>query len=139
MVPPGSHRVSRVRWYSGSCLIASSFRLRGSHPLRPAFPGRLTKSPLSLWQSYNPRINSGLGSFPFARRYLGNRCFFLLLRVLRCFSSPGSLLRTYFIQCGVMGYDSHRVAPFGYLWINVCLRLPKAFRSLPRPSSPLSA
>ena len=31
----------------------------------------------------------GLGSFPFARRYLGNRCFFLLLRVLRCFSSPG--------------------------------------------------
>ena len=31
----------------------------------------------------------GLGSFPFARRYLGNRCFFLFLRVLRCFSSPG--------------------------------------------------
>ena len=29
----------------------------------------------------------GLGSFPFARRYLGNRCFFLFLRVLRCFSS----------------------------------------------------
>ena len=33
----------------------------------------------------------GLGSFPFARRYLGNRCFFLFLRVLRCFSFPGSL------------------------------------------------
>ena len=33
----------------------------------------------------------GLGSFPFARRYLGNRSFFLFLRVLRCFSSPGSL------------------------------------------------
>ena len=33
----------------------------------------------------------GLGSFPFARRYLGHRCFFLFLRVLRCFSSPGSL------------------------------------------------
>ena len=32
---------------------------------------------------------TGLGSFPFARRYLGNRCFFLLLGVLRCFSSPG--------------------------------------------------
>ena len=28
-----------------------------------------------------------------------------------------------------------RIAPFGYLWIIVCLRLPKAFRSLPRPSS----
>ena len=37
----------------------------------------------------------GLGSFHFARRYFGNRCFFLFLRVLRCFSSPGSLLYTY--------------------------------------------
>ena len=33
----------------------------------------------------------GLGSFHFARRYFGNRCFFLFLRLLRCFSSPGSL------------------------------------------------
>ena len=31
--------------------------------------------------------HNGLGSFPFARRYLGNRCFFLFLPVLRCFSS----------------------------------------------------
>ena len=31
------------------------------------------------------------------------------------------------------------VSPFGYLWINACLRLPKAFRSLPRPSSAPSA
>ena len=28
-----------------------------------------------------------------------------------------------------------RVPPFGYLRLNVCLRLPSAFRSLPRPSS----
>ena len=32
----------------------------------------------------------GLGSSHFARRYFGNRCFFLFLRLLRCFSSPGS-------------------------------------------------
>ena len=31
----------------------------------------------------------GLGSFPFARHYLGNHCYFLFLRLLRCFSSPG--------------------------------------------------
>lgn len=29
-----------------------------------------------------------------------------------------------------------RVAPFGHIRINVCLRLPVHFRSLPRPSSP---
>ena len=37
-----------------------------------------------------PRLDgAGLGSFPFARRYLGNHSYFLFLRVLRCFSSPG--------------------------------------------------
>ena len=30
---------------------------------------------------------TGLGCSPFARRYLGNRCRFLFLKVLRCFSS----------------------------------------------------
>ena len=39
-----------------------------------------------------PRIcrnKYGLGSFHFARRYFGNRCFFLFLLLLRCFSSEG--------------------------------------------------
>ena len=34
--------------------------------------------------------NPGLGSCAFARHYLRNRFYFLFLRVLRCFSSPGS-------------------------------------------------
>ena len=34
---------------------------------------------------------------------------------------------------------SSRVSPFGHLRINVCSRLPEAFRSLPRPSSASSA
>ncbi len=38
---------------------------------------------------------AGLGSFLFARRYLGNRVFFLFLGVLRCFSSPGLASYTY--------------------------------------------
>ena len=41
----------------------------------------------------------GLGSFHFARRYFGNRCFFLFLRLLRCFSSPGSLCMTMNSSC----------------------------------------
>ena len=32
-----------------------------------------------------------MGSCAYARHYLRNRCYFLFLRVLRCFSSPGSL------------------------------------------------
>ena len=33
------------------------------------------------------RNNTGLGYFPFARHYSGNRGFFLFLQILRCFSS----------------------------------------------------
>ena len=42
-------------------------------------------------QSYNPRAarHPGLGSSRFARHYSGNHYYFLFLRVLRCFSSPG--------------------------------------------------
>ena len=41
-------------------------------------------------QPHNCRNNYGLGYSPFARHYLGNHYCFLFLRVLRCFSSPGS-------------------------------------------------
>ena len=45
---------------------------------------------LSLLQPRLVRKPTGLGSAPFARHYSGYRLFFLFLRVLRCFSSPGS-------------------------------------------------
>ena len=80
----------------------------------------------------------GLGSFHFARRYSGNRCFFLFLRLLRCFSSPGSL--PYVMNWRMDGWSlSSRVSPFRYLRINGYLLLPEAFRSLSRLSSALSA
>ena len=77
-----------VLWILPGCL---RFRLRGFHPLRPAFPKPFRYLSQSLTQSATPGcMHPGLGSFHFARRYSGNRCFFLFLRVLRCFSSPGS-------------------------------------------------
>ena len=90
-------------------------------------------------QSITPECtHSGLGSFPFARRYSGNRCFFLFLRLLRCFSSPGSLCMPMDSACSGGGF-LRRVSPFRHPWITGCLRLPMAFRSLPRLSSALSA
>ena len=80
----------------------------------------------------------GLASFHFARRYFGNRCFFLFLRLLRCFSSPGSL--PYVMDWRTDDWSlSSRVSPFRYLWLNEYLLLPTAFRSLSRLSSALSA
>ena len=126
-----------ILWYR---LAFRSFRVRGCHPLWRRF---LTPSPRIYGAFCRPATPDGkppgLGSFPFARRYLGNRCFFLFLRVLRCFSSPGALLVTYLIQLRVTEHYFRRVSPFGYLRINACLRLLVAFRSLPRPSSAYGA
>ena len=92
-----------------------------------------------LLRSITPeRTRSGLGSFHFARRYFGNRCFFLFLRLLRCFSSPGSLPYVMDWRMDDRGLLC-RVSPFGYLRIDGYLLLPEAFRSLSRPSSALSA
>ena len=75
-----------------------------------------------------------MGSSAFARRYLRNHCYFLFLRLLRCFSSPGSLRMT-MDSCCADGGSLRRVSPFGYLRIEGYLHLPAAFRSLSRPSS----
>ena len=82
--------------------------------------------------------HTGLGSSHFARRYFGNRVFFLFLRVLRCFSSPGSLPYTMDSCMDDRGLLC-RVSPFGHPRIKGYLLLPAAFRSLSRPSSALSA
>ena len=77
------------------------------------------------------RNNNGLGFSPVARRYWGNHVCFLLLQVLRCFSSLRSPPTT-------LDNTSSRswVVPFGNLWIKGHLHLPAAYRSLSRPSSP---
>ena len=40
------------------------------------------------------------------------------------------------IQEEMTRHDPRRVSPFGHHRIKACVRLPDAFRSLPRPSSP---
>ena len=139
MVPPTSHKVSRVSWYFGYCLSLFVFPY-GAFTLS----GRLSQyrsgnSEYNLLQSLTLQCtHRSLGSFPFARRYSGNRCFFLFLRLLRCFSSPGSLPYVMYWRMDDRGLLC-RVSPFGYLRVNGYLLLTAAFRSLSRPSSALSA
>ncbi len=87
------------------------FHLRGCHPLWPAFPDRsinaflslvIARFPASLLQDMpepgycgpatpgSPFELPGLGSSGFARHYFRNHGCFLLLWVLRWFTSPGS-------------------------------------------------
>ena len=74
----------------------------------------------------------------FARHYLRNLGWFLFLRVLRWFSSPGSLLLPYVFRQGYRteygGFPHSDIA--GSL---LYCQLPHAFRRLTRPSSPIIA
>ncbi len=66
--------------------------VRGCHPLRLDFPEIfrfIIHTYIAVLQPHTCRNRYGLGCSPFARRYSGNRCFFILLRLLRCFSSAG--------------------------------------------------
>jgi hypothetical protein len=93
---------------------AMSFRLRDSHPLRPAIPNRSTNpqhhaeesaaSSNSAPQHHtrNPCQVShvhGLASSAFARHYSRNHFCFLFLRVLRCFTSPRIPPTPYTFRC----------------------------------------
>jgi hypothetical protein len=139
VVLPASHGVSRVPWYSGSILRTLLFTYRAITLCGEPFQVTSVKLCSRLWTVRNPIPKRyGLGSSPFARRYLGNRLFFLFLRVLRCFSSPGLSSYTYLFSIRYLVLTK-QVAPFGHLRIRAYLRLPVAFRSLSRPSSTLGA
>ena len=115
------------------------FRLRGFHPLRLAFPKPFCYPPTMTSAVRTPdRTRSGLGSFPFARRYSGNHCCFLFLRLLRCFSSPGSPPCVMDWRMDDRSF-SCRVSPFRNLRVIGYLLLAAAYRSLSRLSSALSA
>ena len=120
-------------------LAALRFRIRGFHPVSPAFPKLFCYPPAHLLRSITPTDKTiGLGSFHFARHYFGNRFFFLFLRLLRCFSSPGSQCNTMYSCCIDRGLLC-QVSPFGNLRVVGYLLLTVAYRSLSRPSSALSA
>jgi hypothetical protein len=111
----------------------------GLSPCSASFPKTVPLSLSSITRSETPECkHSGLGSFPFARRYWGNHGCFLFLRLLRCFSSSGSLRTAMYSQHDK--YDLHTwVSSFRHLRVTGYVLLTAAFRSLSRLSSALSA
>ena len=142
MVPPTSHKVSRVSWYFGSCCCLPVSHT-GLSPCLARFPKTVLLPSSSLVQSITPKDKSpGLGSSHFARRYSGNRCFFLFLRLLRCFSSPGS---PPCVMCWRM--DTWGLPPCGFPHSDTCgspgmcpspqlFAACRVFRRLPVPRHP---
>ena len=135
MVPPASHGVSRVPRYSGTQLTQITFRIRGSHPLWPAFPRRSSKL-LSRCAGPQPqRINPLVWPLPRSLATTSGISF--------DFSSSSYLDVSVQTVPHLRLFDSTqvdrvllcRVSPFGDPGINAYVQLPQAYRSLSRPSS----
>ena len=125
-----------VLWIS---LAPYHFPVRGFHSLWPDFPDSSSNDSGHFLRSLTPACtHAGLGSSHFARRYFGNRCFFLFLWLLRCFSSPGSLpyvmdWRMDTTRASLVGFPI-QISPDQWIFAP-----PRSFSSLSRLSSALSA
>ena len=95
----------------------------------------LRVAPVSAPQPQTRSLGPGLGWCPFARRYSGNRGCFLFPRGTEMFQFPRFACRDLWIRPRTSGHYPTQVPPFGHPRIDACLRLPEAYRSLPRPSS----
>ena len=135
MVPAHSHKVSRVSWYSGYRLVTLTF----AYGILTLFDWSFQCHSASLGKSIirsEPRsartpvwaLSVSLAATPEIILY------FLFLRLLRCFSSPGSLPRAMDLREDDRSF-SGRVSPFRNPRIKAHLRLPAAYRSLSRLSS----
>ena len=139
MVPPPSHRISRVPWYSGYFTRTKAFVYRAFTFCGKAFQLSSTSFRLIIEVLQPRQPKPPVWAIPTSLAATMGIDF--------SFSSFGyldvSVPRVAFIRLCVhlmmTGYYSRRVAPFGYLRIKACLRLPEAFRRLPRPSSALGA
>ena len=127
-VPRATQDPAMLHHPSGTGLSPSAVRLSRRFP---SF-GSCNIAVLQPQWNRNP---TGLGSSPVARHYWGNHILFSLPAGTKMFQFPAFASA---IKADGSPSDC-RVAPFGNLRIKGRLRLPGAFRSLPRPSSPSRA
>ena len=129
---------------------SDSFRVRGFHTLRRAFPDPSTMNRFSLKLHGSSPCGPTTPlkvvwapplSLAATHGISGGSLPFLISSpmLLRWFTSHGVAPPAYFIQLSRYRNRSLWVTPFGHPRINGYLLLPVAFRSLSRPSSPRSS
>ena len=139
MVPPCSHRVSRVRRYSGygsasRVFVYETLTLFGvpSHTLQLTLKVlNAVRTPKVLLPSVWPLPRSLATTWRISVDVFSSPYLDVSVQAV-----PPVYL---WIQYTVTGLDSGRVSPFGHPRIVACFRLPVAFRRSLRPSSAPSA
>ena len=139
MVPPVSHRVPRVRRYSGFSSLSSLFAYRtltfcgrSSHTFPLSyFHLQLSATPRAFLPSVWPMARSIASTCAISVDFSSSPYLDVSVQAV-----PSVYLC---IQYTVRRRYPAGVSPFGYPRIDAYLRLPVAFRSLSRPSSAPSA
>ena len=134
--PPGFRRNSSCSAVLRIHRNRPSLRIRDCYPLWPAFPDRSARD---VWSHRCPTTPARrwFGLFPFRSPLLRESIFLSLPPGTKMFQFPGStsvrlcIHRAVALMCGV--------PPFGNLWFNAYLQLPRAYRCWFRPSSALGA
>ena len=136
MVPLSSHGIPSVPRYFGYCRLLRSFVYATLTPYGAA--SQLLRLNLcnAFMQSTTPTVLlRPVWPLPLSLATTSGISFDFSSSPYLDVSVQAVPLIQLWIHCMMTGHDSRRIAPFGYLRIDVCLPLPAAFRSLPRPSS----
>ena len=139
MVPPYSHRVSRVRRYSGFSWLSSSFAYVTLTLFRWSSHTIQLDYLMPLCCPYHSGISTVVWPLPRSLATTDGISVDVFSSPYLDVSVQAVPLAKLWIHFAIAGYYSGWIAPFGYPWINAYLRLPMAFRSLSRPSSAPSA
>ena len=136
VVHPSSHRIPRVRRYSGYSLSVFSFAY-GTLTLCGRLSHTVQLDTSDLDASPNPENPEGLSVWPLPRS-LATTCG-ISVDVFSCPYLDVSVQGVPLVRLFVSTHDTRVllwwVSPFGNLRINGYLLLPEAYRSLSRPSS----
>ena len=135
MVPPFSHRIPRVRWYSGYRSPSSYFAYRtltvsgrASHPVRLYFEVLISvRTPAVLLLPVWPLPISLATTFGISVDYFSSPYLDVSVQAV----PHAHLFDSVCVTTGLLWW----VSPFGHPRIVAHLQLPEAFRSLSRPSS----
>ena len=136
MVPADSNRVPRDPLYSGYLKEFFLFHLQDFHLLWFHFP--LNSTIKRICNSYievlQPQSEDWFGLIPFRSPLLRESIFLSFPLVTKMFQFARLLSLTLCIHVRIIVHYHYWVSPFGNLWINAYLLLPKAYRCLSRPS-----
>ena len=147
MVLVDSRGISRVPRYSGTCPASQdvfayrAITVYGGSFADPSANILVSYSPaLRPDRSYNPTVQARwFGLFRVRSPLLAESLLFSVPAGTEMVHFPALSSAGLCIQPGILRDEPEGVAPFGNLRVEACLRLTEAFRSLPRPSSPVRA